>query len=135
MEKMKLETPDLTAQNIEKIGALFPNCVTETVDENGKPKKAINFNLLRQMLSSDVVEGDEAYAFEGVAPSFDFRFLAALANASIRGLLAHYDVKLVPMEEKPMTDAELDKVMEDNRQQFIEKNINYIAKKEKGSLS
>lgn len=78
---------------------------------------------------------DCRYAFEGVAPSFDFRFLAALANASIRGLLAHYDVKLVPMEEKPMTDAELDKVMEDNRQQFIEKNINYIAKKEKGSLS
>ena len=34
-----------------------------------------------------------------------------------------------------MTDAELDKVMEDNRQQFIEKNISYIAKKEKGSLS
>ena len=55
MDHMKLETPDLTAQNIEKIGALFPNCVTETVDENGKPKKAINFDLLRQMLSSDVV--------------------------------------------------------------------------------
>ena len=35
MDHMKLETPDLTAQNIEKIGALFPNCVTETVDENG----------------------------------------------------------------------------------------------------
>lgn len=66
MEKMKLETPDLTAQNIEKIGALFPNCVTETVDENGKPKKAINFDLLRQMLSSDVVEGDEAYEFTWV---------------------------------------------------------------------
>lgn len=66
MEKMKLETPDLTAQNIEKIGALFPNCVTETVDENGKPKKAINFDMLRQMLSSDVVEGDEAYEFTWV---------------------------------------------------------------------
>ena len=66
MTKMKLETPDLTAQNIEKIGALFPNCVTETVDENGKPKKAINFDLLRQMLSSDVVEGDEAYEFTWV---------------------------------------------------------------------
>ena len=66
MEKMKLETPDLTAQNIEKIGALFPNCVTETVDENGKLKKAINFDLLRQMLSSDVVEGDEAYEFTWV---------------------------------------------------------------------
>ena len=66
MEKMKLETPNLTAQNIEKIGALFPNCVTETVDENGKPKKAINFDLLRQMLSSDVVEGDEVYEFTWV---------------------------------------------------------------------
>ena len=66
MEKMKLETPDLTAQNIEKIGALFPNCVTESVDENGKPKKAINFDLLRQMLSSDVAEGDEAYEFTWV---------------------------------------------------------------------
>ena len=66
MEKMKLETPDLTAQNIEKIGALFPNCVTETVDENGKQKKAINFDMLRQMLSSDVVEGDEAYEFTWV---------------------------------------------------------------------
>ena len=66
MTKMKLETPDLTAQNIEKIGALFPNCVTETVDENGNPKKAINFDLLRQMLSSDVVEGDEAYEFTWV---------------------------------------------------------------------
>lgn len=66
MKKMKLETPDLTAQNIEKIGALFPNCVTESVDENGKPKKAINFDLLRQMLSSDVVEGDEAYEFTWV---------------------------------------------------------------------
>ena len=66
MDHMKLETPDLTAQNIEKIGALFPNCVTETVDENGKQKKAINFDLLRQMLSSDVVDGDEAYEFTWV---------------------------------------------------------------------
>lgn len=66
MNKMKLETPDFTTQNIEKIGALFPNCVTETVDENGKPRKAINFDLLRQMLSPDVVEGDEAYEFTWV---------------------------------------------------------------------
>ena len=66
MDHMKLETPDLTAQNIEKIGALFPNCITETVDKNGKPKKAINFDMLRQMLSSDVVEGNEAYEFTWV---------------------------------------------------------------------
>lgn len=63
MEKMRMESPDMTAQNIEKIGALFPNCVTETVDENGKMKKAINFKLLRQMLTDSVIEGDEAYEF------------------------------------------------------------------------
>ena len=57
MERMRMETPDLTAANVEKIGALFPNCITETTDENGKLRKAINFDLLRQMLSADVVEG------------------------------------------------------------------------------
>ncbi|MBQ7435875.1 MAG: site-specific DNA-methyltransferase [Oscillospiraceae bacterium] len=66
MEKMRLETPDLTAANVEKIGALFPNCITEMADENGKLKKAVNFDLLRQMLSGDVVEGDEAYEFTWV---------------------------------------------------------------------
>ena len=55
MDKMRMESVDLTAQNIEKIGALFPNCITETIGEDGKPKKAINFDLLRQMLSGDVV--------------------------------------------------------------------------------
>ena len=54
MDKMRMESLDKTAQNVEQIGAMFPNCVTETVDENGKPKKAINFDLLRQMLSDDV---------------------------------------------------------------------------------
>ncbi len=66
MDKMRMETPDLMAANVEKIGALFPNCITETKDENGKLKKAINFDLLRQMLSEDVVEGDEAYEFTWV---------------------------------------------------------------------
>lgn len=66
MDKMRMESVDLTAQNIEKIGALFPNCITETVDENGKPKKAINFEILKQMLSDDVIEGSEAYEFTWV---------------------------------------------------------------------
>ena len=66
MEKMRMESLDLTTQNIEKIGTLFPNCITETVDENGKPKKAINFDLLKQMLSGDVIEGSEAYEFTWV---------------------------------------------------------------------
>ena len=66
MDKMRMESIDMTAQNIEKIGALFPNCITETKGADGKPKKAINFELLRQMLSGDVVEGDEAYEFTWV---------------------------------------------------------------------
>ncbi|MDO5445846.1 MAG: site-specific DNA-methyltransferase [Eubacteriales bacterium] len=66
MDKMRMESVDMTAQNIEKIGAMFPNCITETVDESGKPKKAINFELLKQMLSSDILEGDEAYEFTWV---------------------------------------------------------------------
>lgn len=66
MEKMRMESVDMTAQNIEKIGALFPNCITETVGEDGKPKKAINFDLLRQMLSGDVLEGEETYEFTWV---------------------------------------------------------------------
>lgn len=66
MDKMKMESVNMTAQNVEKIGALFPNCITESVDENGKPKKAINFELLRQMLSEDVIDGDEAYEFTWV---------------------------------------------------------------------
>ena len=66
MDKMRMESVDMTAQNIERIGALFPNCITETMGEDGKMKKAINFDLLRQMLSSDVIEGDEAYEFTWV---------------------------------------------------------------------
>ena len=66
MDKMKFESPDLTAQNIDRIAALFPNCVTEMPDENGKIKRAINFELLKQMLSPDVVDGDEAYEFTWV---------------------------------------------------------------------
>ncbi len=66
MDKLKMETPDLTQSNIEKLAALFPACVTETRGEDGKLKKAVNFELLRQMLSDVVLEGDEAYEFTWV---------------------------------------------------------------------
>lgn len=66
MDKMRMESLDITAQNVERIGGVFPNCITETVDENGKIKKAINFELLKQMLLPDVVEGDERYEFTWV---------------------------------------------------------------------
>lgn len=66
MDKMKFETPDLTSENIAKIAALFPNCVTEASDGHGGIKRAINFELLKQMLSPDVVDGDERYEFTWV---------------------------------------------------------------------
>lgn len=66
MDKMKFETPDLTSENIEKIAALFPNCVTEMRDENGKLKRVVNFEMLKQMLSPDMVDGDECYEFTWV---------------------------------------------------------------------
>ena len=72
MDKMKFESPDMTAQNIDRIAALFPNCITEMLDEeHSMPekkvyKRAVNFELLKQMLSPDVVDGDEAYEFTWV---------------------------------------------------------------------
>lgn len=66
MEKMRMESVDMTERNIDKIAELFPNCITEAADEDGHLKKAVNFDLLRQMLSGDVVEGDEAYEFTWV---------------------------------------------------------------------
>ena len=66
MDKLCMETPDLTQTNIEKFAALFPACVTEARGEDGKLKKAVNFELLRQLLSDVVLEGDEAYEFTWV---------------------------------------------------------------------
>ena len=66
MDKMKFESPDMTAQNIDRIADLFPNCVTEASDGHGGIKRAVNFELLKQMLSPDVVDGDEAYEFTWV---------------------------------------------------------------------
>lgn len=72
MNKLRMESPDLTAQNIDRIAALFPNCITEMLDEEHSTpekkvyKRAVNFELLKQMLSPDVVDGDEAYEFTWV---------------------------------------------------------------------
>ena len=66
MDKMRMESEDIQQDNVAKIAALFPNCITEMRGEDGKLKKAINFDLLRQMLSDSVTEGDEAYEFTWV---------------------------------------------------------------------
>jgi adenine-specific DNA-methyltransferase len=57
MEKLKMHSPDLVQGNIAKIAELFPNCVTEAGDEYGKAKLAIDFDLLRQELAEEIVDG------------------------------------------------------------------------------
>lgn len=76
MDKLKFETPDIVSENIEKIGALFPSAITEMRDENGNLKKGINFEVLKQLLSRDVVDGDECYEFTWVGKN------AAMAEAA-----------------------------------------------------
>ena len=64
MDKMKMHTPDITESNIEKIGQLFPNCLTERIGEDGKVERVIDFDQLRQELSKEIVEGpQERYQF------------------------------------------------------------------------
>ena len=78
MDKLKLQTHNIVEENIKRIGELFPNCLTERLDENGKPEAAIDFDQLRQELSKDIVEGpEERYQFTWP----DKRNAIRLANA------------------------------------------------------
>lgn len=57
--KLKMHSPDLTEDNIAKIAALFPNCISESRDEQGRLKQVVDFDLLRQELSGVIVEGEQ----------------------------------------------------------------------------
>lgn len=66
MDKMRMESENIQQENVAKIGELFPNCITEARSEDGKLKKAINFEMLKQMLSDSVADGNEVYEFTWV---------------------------------------------------------------------
>lgn len=59
MSDLKMHTANLVAKNIEKLTALFPNCITETRNEQGETIKGVDFDLLRQELSDVLVEGEQ----------------------------------------------------------------------------
>ena len=59
MSDLKMHTANLVAKNIEKLTALFPNCITETCNEQGEIIKGVDFDLLRQELSDVLVEGEQ----------------------------------------------------------------------------
>ncbi len=64
MDKLKMMSRDVVGGNVQKIAALFPQCVTERLDKDGKPELAIDFDKLRAELSNEVLdEGEERYQF------------------------------------------------------------------------
>ena len=64
MDKLKMQTPNIANENYEKLAALFPDAVTETIDENGEVVRAIDKDVLMQEISCKVVDGkEERYRF------------------------------------------------------------------------
>ncbi|MBR3623086.1 MAG: site-specific DNA-methyltransferase, partial [Selenomonadaceae bacterium] len=80
MDNLKMHTKNLTDENYQKLAALFPNAVTETINENGEVVRAIDADVLRQEISAEVVEGaKERYQFTWP----DKKKSVVLANAPI----------------------------------------------------
>ena len=78
MDKLNMQTTNIVDENIKRIGELFPNCLTERLNDEGKPEVAIDFDQLRQELSKNIVEGnEERYQFTWP----DKRNAIRLANA------------------------------------------------------
>jgi len=84
MEPLKMHTLNKADENFKKLAALFPNAVTETIDENGEIVRAIDKDILMQEISTTVVEGkDERYQFTWP----DKKKSVLLANAPINKTL------------------------------------------------
>lgn len=80
-----MHTQDMAEANIEKIGQLFPNCLTERINENGKPEMAIDFDKLKQELSKEVIEGNqERYQFTWPGKREAMRLANTPTNMSLR---------------------------------------------------
>ena len=84
MDKLKMHTPNRADDNFKKLAALFPNAVTETIDENGVVVRAIDKDVLMQEISCTVVDGnEERYQFTWP----DKKKSVLLANAPINKTL------------------------------------------------
>ena len=80
MDKLKMRTPNKADENFKKLAALFPNAVTETINENDEVVRAIDKDVLMQEISCTVVEGkEERYQFTWP----DKKKSVLLANAPI----------------------------------------------------
>lgn len=80
MNRLRMQSRDVVGGNVAKIAALFPHCVTERLNKDGKPELAIDFDKLRAELSNDVLDdGEERYQFTWP----DKRAASRLANEPI----------------------------------------------------
>ena len=85
MEKMKMQSENLVDENVEKIGKLFPNCITEGKDENGQTTKFVDFDMLKQELSKFVVDGnDERYILNWAGKKQSILTANSPINATLR---------------------------------------------------
>ena len=85
MQKLKLQTVDMAERNIETLGQLFPSCLTEKINDEGKLVKAIDFDKLRQELACEVVEGaEERYQFTWPDKRNAIRLANAPTNKTLR---------------------------------------------------
>ena len=92
MEKLKMHTPDLAEENYKKLAALFPDAVTETIDDDGNVVRAIDKDVLMQEINAQVVDdGQERYQFTWP----DKRKSVVLANAPIAKTLRFEQKKSV----------------------------------------
>lgn len=79
-EKMKMQSEDMVEKNIEIIRNSFPSCITEMTSEDGSVKYGIDFNVMKQMLSTELVDGEEHYGLTWVGK----KQAIIDANSSIR---------------------------------------------------
>ena len=84
MDKLKMQTANKADENFKKLAAMFPNAVTETIDENGEVVRAIDKDVLMQEINTKVVDGnEERYQFTWP----DKKKSVLLANAPINKTL------------------------------------------------
>ena len=97
MEKLKMHTSDIAEENYQKLAALFPSAVTETIDENGNVVRAIDKDILMQEINAKVVDGSqERYQFTWP----DKKKSIVLANAPITKTLRLEQEKSVGRDGK-----------------------------------
>ncbi len=117
---MRLESPDVVAQNVDRLGALFPTCVTETAGPDGKLRKSVNFDALRRLLDRAAVDDSrEAYEFTWVGKKAALRE----ANAPIRKTL-----RPCPEESKNWETTENLYIEGDNLDVLKLLQANYLGK-------